>query len=84
MQSKKCRERRLDTQEILAKAESLLKSEFENLEQWEFLKDDLLRKETAFTAFSALISGAAADYRCTKTKLEERVGALLSAATVSL
>ena len=79
-----CEERRLDTQEILAKAESLLKSEFENLEQWVFLKDDLLRKETAFTAFSALISGAAADYRCTKTKLEERVGALLSAATVSL
>ena len=79
-----CEERRLDTQEILAKAESLLKSEFENLEQWVFLKDDLLRKETAFTAFSAVISGAAADYRCTKTKLEERVGALLSAATVSL
>ena len=79
-----CEERRLDTQEILAKAESLLKSEFENLEQWVFLKDDLLRKETAFTAFSAVISGAAADYRCTKTKLEERVGALLAAATVSL
>ena len=79
-----CEERRLDTQEVLTKAESLLKSEFDNLEQWVFLKDDLLRKETAFTAFSALISGAAADYRCTKTKLEERVGALLSAATVSL
>ena len=79
-----CEERRRDTQEVLTKAESLLKSEFDNLEQWVFLKDDLLRKETAFTAFSALISGAAADYRCTKTKLEERVGALLSAATVSL
>ena len=79
-----CEERRLDTQEILAKAESLLKSDLENLEQWVFLKDDLLRKETAFTAFSAVISGAAADYRCTKTKLEERVGALLFAATVSL
>ena len=79
-----CEERRLDTQEILVKAETLLKSELENLEQWVFLKDDLLRKETAFTAFSAVISGAAADYRCTKTKLEERVGALLSAATVSL
>ena len=79
-----CEERRLDTKEVLTKAESLLKSEFDNLEQWVFLKDDLLRKETAFTAFSAVISGAAADYRCTKTKLEERVGALLSAATVSL
>ena len=66
------------------KAETLLNSELKNLEQWVFFKDDLLRKETAFLAFSAVISGAAADYRCTKTKLEERIGALLAAATVSL
>ena len=79
-----CEERRIETQEILVKAETLLKSELENLEQWVFLKNDLLRKETAFSAFSAVISGAAADYRCTKTKLEERIGALLAAATVSL
>ena len=79
-----CEERRTETQEILVKAETLLKSELENLEQWVFLKNDLLRKESAFSAFSAVISGAAADYRCTKTKLEERIGALLAAATVSL
>ena len=79
-----CEEQRIETQEILVKAEALLQSENENLEQWVFLKNDLLRKEAAFSAFSAVISGAAADYRCTKTKLEERVGALLAAATVSL
>ena len=55
-----------------------------NLEQWVFLKNDLLRKESAFLAFSAIISGAAADYRCTKSKLEERIGALLTAATASI
>ena len=79
-----CEEQRIETQEILVKAEALLQSENENLEQWVFLKNDLLRKEAAFSAFSAVISGAAADYRCTKTKLEERISALLAAATVSL
>ena len=79
-----CEEQRIETQEILVKAEALLQSENENLKQWVFLKNDLLRKEAAFSAFSAVIAGAAADYRCTKTKLEERVGALLAAATVSL
>ena len=79
-----CEEQRIETQEILVKAEALLQSENENLEQWVFLKNDLLRKEAAFSAFSAVISGAAADYRCSKTKLEERIGALLAAATVSL
>ena len=78
-----CEERRIETQEILVKAEALLQSENENLKQWVFLKNDLLRKEAAFSAFSAVIAGAAADYRCTKTKLEERIGALLAAATVS-
>ena len=78
-----CEEQRIETQEILVKAEALLQSENENLKQWVFLKNDLLRKEAAFSAFSAVISGAAADYRCTKTKLEERIGALLAAATVS-
>ena len=78
-----CEERRIETQEILVKAEALLESEKENLKQWVFLKNDLLRKEAAFSAFSAVIAGAAADYRCTKTKLEERIGALLAAATVS-
>ena len=79
-----CEEQRIETQEILVKAEALLQSENENLKQWVFLKNDLLRKEAAFSAFSAVISGAAADYRCSKTKLEERIGALLAAATVSL
>ena len=78
-----CEEQRIETQEILVKAEALLQSENENLKQWVFLKNDLLRKEAAFSAFSAVISGAATDYRCTKTKLEERIGALLAAATVS-
>ena len=45
---------------------------------------DLLRKEAAFSAFAAVISGAAADYRCCKAKLEDRIGALLAAASVSL
>ena len=79
-----CEERRSESHEILVKTETLYKSELLNLEQWVFLKNDLLRKESAFSAFSAVISGAAADYRCTKANLEERIGALLAAATVSL
>ena len=79
-----CEEQRIETQEILVKAEALLQSENENLEQWVFLKNDLLRKEAAFSAFSAVISGAAANYRCCKAKLEDRIGALLAAASVSL
>ena len=79
-----CEEQRVETQEILVKAEALLQSENENLEQWLFLKNDLLRKEAAFSAFSAVISGAAADYRCCKASLEDRIGALLAAASASL
>ena len=59
-----CEEQRVETQEILGKAEAFLQSENQNLEQWLFLKNDLLRKEAAFSAFAAVISGAAADYRC--------------------
>ena len=79
-----CEEQRVETQEILGKAEALLQSENQNLEQWLFLKNDLLRKEAAFSAFAAVISGAAADYRCCKANLEDRIGALLAAASVSL
>ena len=79
-----CEERQSETIEILVKSETLYRSEKSNLEQWEFLKNDLIRKESAFLAFSAIISGAAADYRCTVSELEERVGALLSAATASI
>ena len=79
-----CEEQRVETQEILGKAEALLQSENQNLEQWLFLKNDLLRKEAAFSAFAAVISGAAADYRCCKASLEDRIGALLAAASASL
>ena len=79
-----CEERQSETHEILVKSETLYRSEKSNLEQWEFLKNDLIRKESAFLAFSAIISGAAADYRCTISKLEERIGVLLSAATASI
>ena len=79
-----CVERQSESHEILVKSETLYRSEKSNLEQWEFLKNDLIRKESAFLAFSAIISGAAADYRCTKSKLEERIGALLTAATASI
>ena len=79
-----CEERQSETLEILVKSETLYRSEKSNLEQWEFLKNDLIRKESAFLAFSAIISGAAADYRCTVSKLEERIGALLTAATASI
>ena len=78
-----CEERQSESHEILVKSETLYRSEKFNLEQWEFLKNDLIRKESAFLAFSAIISGAAADYRCTISKLEERIGVLLSAATAS-
>ena len=63
-----CEERQSETHEILVKSETLYRSEKSNLEQWEFLKNDLIRKESAFLAFSAIISGAAADYRCTISK----------------
>ena len=79
-----CEERQSETHEILVKSETLYRSEKSNLEQWEFLMNDLIRKESAFSAFSAIISGAAADYRCTISKLEERIGVLLSAATASI
>ena len=79
-----CEEQRVETQEILGKAEALLQSENQNLEQWLFLKNDLLRKEAAFSAFAAVISGAAADYRCCKASLEDRIGALLAAASASI
>ena len=79
-----CEERQSETLEIFVKSETLYRSEKSNLEQWEFLMNDLIRKESAFSAFSAIISGAAADYRCTISKLEERIGVLLSAATASI
>ena len=79
-----CEERKSESRELLVKSETLYQSEKCNLEQWDFLKNDLIRKESAFSAFSAIISGAAADYRCTISKLEERIGALLSAATASI
>ena len=79
-----CEEQRVETQEILGKAEALLQSENQNLEQWLFLKNDLLRKKSAFSAFAAVVSGAAADYRCCKASLEDRIGALLAAASASL
>ena len=79
-----CEEPQSETHEILVKSETLYRSEKSNLEQWEFLMNDLIRKESAFSAFSAIISGAAADYRCTISKLEERIGVLLSAATASI
>jgi len=79
-----CEERKSESRELLVKSETLYRSEKFNLEQWEFLKNDLIRKESAFSAFSAIISGAAADYRCTISKLEERIGALLSAATAPI
>ena len=69
---------------ILEKAENLLMGERQNLEQWLFLRNDLLRKKTAFSAFAAVVSGAAADYRCWKASLEDRVGALLAAGSASL
>ena len=64
---------------ILNKAEDLLSEERESLEQWLFLSDDLRRKKDSFAAFAAVAVGAAADYRCWKGKLEDRVGALLAA-----
>ena len=79
-----CEGQRVETQEILGKAEALLQSENQNLEQWLFLKNDLLRKKAAFSAFAAVVSGAAADYRCCKASLEDRIGALLAAASASL
>ena len=79
-----CEEQRVESQEILGKAEALLQSENQNLEQWLFLKNDLLRKKSAFSAFAAVVSGAAADYRCCKASLEDRIGALLAAASASI
>ena len=64
---------------ILNKAEGLLSEERESLEQWLFLCEDLRRKKESFAAFAAVAVGAAADYRCWKGKLEDRVGALLAA-----
>ena len=85
--NKVCEGRRVEAQSskvILEKAENLLMGERQNLEQWLFLKNDLLRKKTAFSAFAAVVSGAAADYRCCKASLEDRVGALLAAGSASL
>ena len=79
-----CEGQRVEAKMILGKAEDLLQSESQNLEQWLFLKNDLLRKKSAFSAFAAVVSGAAADYRCCKASLEDRIGALLAAASASL
>ena len=64
---------------ILDRAEDLLSEERQSLEQWLFLSADLQRKKDSFAAFAAVVTGAAADYRCWKAKLEDRVGALLAA-----
>ena len=68
---------------ILERAEGLLTEERQNLEQWLFLSADLQRKKDSFAAFAAVVSGAAADYRCWKANLEDRVGALLAAGSAS-
>ena len=65
------------------KAENLLSRERQNLLQWEFLRTDLIRKKSAFLAFSMVAAGAAADYRCWKTSLEDRVGGLLASGSES-
>ena len=69
---------------ILDRAEDLLSSERQSLEQWLFLGADLRRKKDSFAAFAAVAAGAAADYRCWKSMLEDRVGALLAAGSASL
>ena len=68
---------------ILDRAEDLLSSERQSLEQWLFLGADLRRKKDSFAAFAAVAAGAAADYRCWKSMLEDRVGALLAAGSAS-
>ena len=46
-----CEERQSESHEILVKSETLYRSEKFNLEQWEFLKNDLIRKESDLLSF---------------------------------